>query len=263
MVDIKKYLYVILFVIILNFIFRILQIVFFYDINFIIDSLYTSLFKLILITIILYFLINKRKVSLKKEIIHLFKFSLIIVLINIYLSYKFLNNYDIYNLLFHFIRSFSVAFFEELVFRYLMFYLIVFYLKKVNNDCLYVYKSIIYSSIIFSFLHFSNFIFDRYDILSTILQMEIALIFGIFLQTIFIKYQSIILVAIIHCFINYYGSINRVINGKELRTMPEEDFLDFNLFLQNQIILFPLIVISFYISYVFSKKQLNINSLLK
>ena len=263
MVDIKKYLYIILFVIILNFIFRILQIVFFYDINFIIDSLYTSLFKLILISIILYFLINKRKISLKKELTHLFKFSLIIILINIYISYKFLNNYDFYNLFFHFIRCFSVAFFEELVFRYLIFYLIVFYLKNLNNDYLYIYKSIIFSSIIFSFLHFFNFIFDRYDILSTILQMEIAIIFGVFLQTIFIKYQSIILVSTIHCFVNYYGSVNRVTNGDQIKTITDADFLDFNLFFQNQIILLPLIIISFYISYLFSKKQLSINSILK
>lgn len=262
MVKLQKYIYIILFVILLNFFFRILQIVFFQDISFISDSLYTSFFKIFIILIILYFIIDKKIFSFKNDIKYSLKISLILLLIIFFISYKYLTLYGINNLFFHFIRCFSVAFFEEIVFRFLIFSCIIFYFKYIKNDASFFYKSIILTTILFSLIHFVNFIFGRYDILSTIIQMEIAFVFGLFLQYIFIKYQSVILVSIIHCLFNYYGSINRVLSTEKFEKIINNDFLDINSFLQNQIILIPLIILSLYLSHSFSKKHADYKSIL-
>lgn len=247
----NKNILLILFVILLNLFFRLIQIVFFNDLSFISDSIYTSIYKIFLIYVIFRFSDN---ISIFKNRISFYIF-ITVILINSLISYYYLIYYGVLNLFLHFLRCFNVALFEELIFRVLVFYNFIFYFKNKKYENFYIFKSIIYTSLCFSLIHIVNFLFGRYDILSTIIQIEIALLFGVFLQYIFLKYKSIILISLIHCFFNYYGSINRIFHSNNTKIEPV--VLDYYSFKNNQIILVPLIIITFTYIYIVFKKKYN------
>lgn len=175
------------------------------------DNLLTKIiskFLLIIATVILlikYSLLIKFKYN-KRSI-----FFTIISFIITLLAFLFIKNEIVINRLIidnykHFLfllSCFAVGLFEELFFRIFMF---LFMLKIFEKDKRRLLKSIILTSIFFGIAHYSNFLNPEYYTLSVINQSLFAISIGILLQSLYIRFNSLIFIVTIHTLINYLGS---------------------------------------------------------
>lgn len=202
--------------------------IFFKEINkeFFEDNIATKIIFKIILTIFTFILLSKYsllhnlRLRNNKNI-----FFIIISIILISISYYFIDNEIKMNTVhinplehfLFFISCFTVGLFEELFFRIFIFYFIIKIFEKDDKKLL---KSIILTSIIFGFSHFSNLLNPDYNKLSVINQSLFAISIGIMLQSLFIRFNSLIFIVTLHALINYIGSyksfffeINKNINS--------------------------------------------------
>ena len=149
----------------------------------------------------------------------------------------------------------SVGFFEELFFRVLIFgYTCYFFtssnLLKKNN----YYREIALTSLLFALLHLTNIFNADYDWTSVINQIVIAFLLGILFQSIFIRFNNILLISIIHGMLNYNGEVSNELLKLNKFTV---ETTSTNNILQNllTVLIFSLVVIP--ISYLLIKGKNN------
>nr|WP_314494661.1 CPBP family intramembrane glutamic endopeptidase [uncultured Chryseobacterium sp.] len=167
-----------------------------------------SKFLLVIITIVL---------LLKHSLLVRYKYNKISVFLTIIsftatlLAFLAINNeivinkliIDSYTHLLFLTSCFAVGLFEELFFRVFMF---LFMLKIFEKDSKGLFKSIILTSIFFGIAHYSNFLNPEYYKLAVINQSLFAISIGILLQSIYVRFNSLIFIVTIHSLINYLGS---------------------------------------------------------
>lgn len=125
----------------------------------------------------------------------------------------------------------SVGILEELLFRYLVFY----YFLNATQD---ITQSTIKTATIFALFHISNLFFGA-SIYSIINQIEIAFIFGLLLQLIFIKTNNLLIISAIHASINFIGSHSTLAKNNPTTNFSFDDFIFNQLFI---LIIYLLIV---------------------
>lgn len=111
----------------------------------------------------------------------------------------------------------SVGILEELLFRYIAFDYFFSKSKKYKQSAALV-------SMLFALFHISN-IFSGSSIFSVINQIEVAFLFGLFLQFVFFKTNNLILVSTIHALINFIGSNTSVGNNSIIEHITFHDFI--------------------------------------
>lgn len=171
------------------------------------------LYKLFLV-FILVFLITKHKLLLKKV---LWKQNIIfipLVVICIYLSKKsviddaILNNVELNEIehLLFFLTCLSVGLFEELLFRVFIFRYSIKYSFFKGTYKSRIIKSIAFTSILFGVTHLVNLLNPNNDTIAVFNQILITISFGILLQSIYYRFNSVLLIVFIHTIFNYLGS---------------------------------------------------------
>lgn len=174
------------------------------------DNLLTKIiskFLLVIITVILTLKYSLIRFKYNKTSIVFTIISFIITL----LAFLFIKNEIVVNRLIiddykHFLfllSCFTVGLFEELFFRIFMF---LFMLKIFEKDRRRLLKSIILTSIFFGIAHYSNFLNPEYYTFSVINQSLFAISIGVLLQSLYIRFNSLIFIVTIHTLINYLGS---------------------------------------------------------
>lgn len=140
-----------------------------------------------------------------------FKNTLIVGLIFVpivYISFQHIQDeIDIANLTIGFFENvlyltstFATGLYEELFFRILAFSLVFNYFDNKKENIL---KSVILTSLLFGIAHFINlFKINSYTI---IIQVLIAIGFGLLLQSLLLRFKNIFIVIIVHALINYLG----------------------------------------------------------
>jgi len=114
-----------------------------------------------------------------------------------------LSNYSHYSYLFF---NMSTGFLEEFLFRILIFGYICQLLHNIAR--LNYYREVIVTSLLFGMLHLFNLRVTTsiYDVLGVLNQTLLAIAIGVILQSIFFRFQNIILNGILHGVINYSGT---------------------------------------------------------
>ncbi len=115
------------------------------------------------------------------------------------------------------IECLSVGFLEELLFRYIAFDYFFSKSKKYEHTAALV-------SLLFALFHISN-LFSGSSIYSVINQIEVAFLFGLMLQFVFLKTNNLILVSTIHALINFIGSNSSVENNTIIEHITFHDFI--------------------------------------
>lgn len=103
-----------------------------------------------------------------------------------------------------FLSNLSTGFFEEVFFRVFVFYFIMQRMKNTKNA---IWKATLWTSLCFGLAHTLNFV-SGLDIVSYITLIVFATVVGIIFQGFYLRTKSIILVAVLHGLINYFGSYN-------------------------------------------------------
>lgn len=143
----------------------------------------------------------------------------------------------------------AVGFFEELLFRAYA-YRSIFNMQSSRKR---IVKSILLTSGIFSIMHFMSF--SSFHVYGVIIQVIFAFSFGILMQSIYIRTNSIVLVSSLHGLINYLGAY-------KTRLLPSATRLDIDStytsqdFLSSLISLLFITLIIVLISYVLIRKEL-------
>lgn len=175
--------------------------------------------------------------------------SIFISSIVIFCSFYYLQNsqIDIFCNMFFLISCFSVALFEELLFRKYTYYHINRNVKKKK-----VFNGILITSSIFALAHLVNLLRD-YEVYSVINQLFFAFGIGVLLQFVYVKTNNLFYCITMHGLINYYGTFNSYFNEKVRidSTYEFSDFISSLLFINimNAIIIIP-------IYYYFRKNEL-------
>jgi len=99
------------------------------------------------------------------------------------------------------IESFSVAFFEEIIFRGLILVLLVRMFSKTKTELLF---AIVLSSSFFGFMHLWN-LFSGAGFFSTILQVGYSFLMGMLWSVVFLKTRNIWLAIFLHASYNFFG----------------------------------------------------------
>jgi membrane protease YdiL (CAAX protease family) len=121
---------------------------------------------------------------------------------------------DYYHLL---AECISVGLLEELLFRYIVFY---YFLNSTQN----IKQSTILTAILFALFHISSLFFGS-SIYSTINQIELAFIFGLIFQLIFIKTNNLLIISAIHATINFVGSHSTLSKNNMTTYFSLDDFI--------------------------------------
>ncbi|WP_341199764.1 CPBP family intramembrane glutamic endopeptidase [Croceibacter atlanticus] len=100
----------------------------------------------------------------------------------------------------YFTSTFATGLYEELLFRILGFSLIFNYFKNKKEN---LFKSVILTSLLFGIAHFINLF--KITSFTIIIQVLIAMGFGLLLQSLLLRFKNIFIVIIIHTLINYLG----------------------------------------------------------
>lgn len=167
------------------------------------------------------YLNNNKLISISISVILLF-LSLVIVAEDLMRTGKEITSYDHFILL---VKSFSVAFIEEALFR---FYLFINVYKLFENTRHGFIKSLLLTSLVFALAHFNNMFNPSYINMSTYVQVYFAFYTGILLQSIFIKLKNILPIITLHAIINYLGSYTRYLineSDKIQGNIPEADLM--------------------------------------
>jgi membrane protease YdiL (CAAX protease family) len=190
-----------------------------------IEDFVKIIYKLFLAFIVL-LLIVKYKLLPKK----IFSKQNIIIIpligVSIYLSQKKISNYAILNnivldeiehLLF-FLTCLSVGLFEEILFRVFIFRYSIKYSFFKGTYKSRIIKSIAFTSILFGAIHFVNLLNPNYDTISVCNQVLMAISLGILLQSIYYRFNSVLLIVFIHTIFNYLGSFKPLLLNTTQRT---------------------------------------------
>jgi membrane protease YdiL (CAAX protease family) len=110
-----------------------------------------------------------------------------------------------------------VGILEELLFRYIAF---DYFFSKSKN---YVHSAALVS-LLFALFHISN-LFSGSSIFSVINQIEVAFLFGLLLQFVFLKTNNLVIVSTIHALINFIGSNTSVDNNTIIEHITFHDFI--------------------------------------
>lgn len=187
--------------------------------------------------------------------LHFIKNNLIVIatlsLFLLFFSIRFVTNFaietnqeisSVKHLIF-ILTAFSVGLFEEFLFRLVVF-LGIYKLYFFNNPNKLL-KSILVSSIIFSLVHFFNVFNHNYERLSILIQVFAAFSLGLLFQCLFVRFQNIILVIILHGIFNYLGMYKSVLltNSTDAAVPYKmEDFISslVSVLIISMIIIFPI-----------------------
>lgn len=119
-----------------------------------------------------------------------------------------------------FLSNLSTGFFEEVFFRVLVFYFIMQRMKNTKNA---IWKSTLWTSLCFGLAHSLNFV-SGLDIISSISLIVFATLVGIVLQGFYLRTKSIILVAVLHGLINYFGKYDSYFMGRSVAIVKSFDW---------------------------------------
>jgi membrane protease YdiL (CAAX protease family) len=160
-------------------------------------------------SVILILLFSKQVGGLKSalfrgKIVFLPVILIVFILVN---SYK---QSMVYNLSFaeyvmYIFKTFSVAFWEELLFRYYLFTIIFYHLSRKMN----AYAVVLLTSLIFALIHFLNLFNPNIFKLSIIIQVFFAFGIGVLLQSIFLRTKNLMTAMVIHFAVNIFGTYSR------------------------------------------------------
>lgn len=109
----------------------------------------------------------------------------------------------VYNIYLFLLESFSVGFFEEIIFRGLI---LVLLLEKLSEKSFGLLKAIVISSLIFGFVHLIN-LFDGASIGNTVLQVGYSFLIGLLFAVFYLKTKNIWLIMILHALYNFFGQV--------------------------------------------------------
>lgn len=175
-----------------------------------VNQLFTVFAKCILIVLIIV-LIKKARFINRAFLLRNNLLSTAIIAVFLFLSFKDtynsaselgfqISNYDH---TMYFIKNMATGFFEELLFRVLIFAYVCAIFKNVKKNS--PIREVVLTSLIFAFIHFTNFFNPNYEKLGVITQMFFAFSMGLILQSIFYRFNNIILIGFLHGLVNYNG----------------------------------------------------------
>lgn len=192
-----KHLIYVLIILIINIIFKFLKIEFFSDLE--IKTI--SRFILVVITFTYIF------VNFKLDKNYFLKNTLLYSIVSVTLlslSFNtFISDYNTYELSMFIGFTFLTGTFEEFLFRIIVF----FSIWNLFQNKSFLIKVLI-SSLIFGLSHLSNLFNEDIVKVTVISQVIFAFIVGIFLFAILFKTKNILVPILVHCLINFFGSIN-------------------------------------------------------
>lgn len=119
-----------------------------------------------------------------------------------------------------FLSNLSTGIFEEVLFRVFVFYFIMQRMKNKKNA---IWKSTLWTSLCFGLVHTLNFV-SGLDIVSYIILVVFATVVGIILQGFYLRTKSIILVAVLHGLINYFGKYDSYFIGSSVEILKGVDW---------------------------------------
>lgn len=175
-----------------------------------VNQLFTVFAKCILIVLIIV-LIKKARFINRAFLFRNNLLSTAIIAVFLFLSFKDtynsvselgfqISNYDH---TMYFIKNMATGFFEELLFRVLIFAYVCAIFRSINSKS--SIREVVVASLIFAFIHFTNFFNPNYEKLGVITQMFFAFSMGLILQSIFYRFNNIILIGFLHGLVNYNG----------------------------------------------------------
>ncbi len=107
-----------------------------------------------------------------------------------------------------------VGFFEELLFRVYVFCGLWSHFKTRNkNKKKALIKTILITSFLFGIAHATNMFRTGFSIEGVVNQMLFAVVIGVFFQALFIRFNNIILIGVLHGIVNYLGGYKRSLMG--------------------------------------------------
>ena len=109
----------------------------------------------------------------------------------------------VHNIYLFLLESFSVGFFEEIIFRGMILMLL---LGKLQNKSHGVLKAIIISSLIFGFVHLFNII-QGASYGNTMLQIGYSFLMGLLFAVLYLRTKNIWLIMILHALYNFFGQV--------------------------------------------------------
>jgi len=171
--------------------------------------------------------------------------------INIVATKNFIN-LDINEHLAFILSCFSTGLFEELFFRIFTFYFILKIFKTGKHNLV---LAILLSSLIFGFSHLTNIFNPTFHKISILNQVFFAISIGIFLQSLYFRFKSIILIVTLHSLINYLGLYKRNLIKFVNETDTPYDYNDFISTFISILIFTIVIIIPF--SYLLIRQNLN------
>ncbi len=180
-----------------------------YDTNYFVLS---GIVKFVLFLYVLFLLSKQEYLKLKsvlKNIILFVCLAAVLIFFSVQHSFNVIESskIDISNirLYSYFFQCLSTGFFEEFFFRVLIFGIISgYFYQPVKKN---VYKEAIFTSLIFALCHLSNLLNSSYDFIGVLNQIMFAFLIGITFQSILLKFNNIIIVAVLHGLINFLGTI--------------------------------------------------------
>lgn len=222
-----------------------------YNTYIIIDGLYR-----IFVVLFLFFLAKKwtflKLNRIFKFNIGLYLFVGIILAITLFKTIPLIGiKYSLVDLSANLFLCLCVGLFEEVLFRWIVFGFVVVSLPNMN-----LFKQILLSSFVFAIFHIVNLLSGRITIYSTINQIELAFVIGLFFQCMFIKFRNIILVVILHGLFNFWGMYNTSLLGVESKVVEEQSEF-WTSFIPTQFTFLILLAIMLPLTYLFSKAHTN------
>lgn len=148
----------------------------------------------------------------------------------------------------------TVGIFEELFFRVFVYN---YFIDSENSTI----KAILKASVIFGLVHLNNFFTQEPYILSVVNQVIFAFGIGILFQALYIRFQSITLVIMLHSLINYFGSYKSgLLNFNIIDAAADTGYSLRDFFTTFAVFSFLIVVLILPISYFLLKDQIKKNS---
>lgn len=206
------------------------------------------------IAIVIYVLRNVTFLKMNKIFkfnIFVYLFCLFLIVVSLRFSLPFIGDkYSINTLLAYYFNCLSTGAFEEIFCRWIVFSYLVVVLSKVG-----MFKQILLASFIFAIFHILNFLSGHASFYSTINQIEIAFILGLLFQCLFIKFQNIILVILMHSLVNFHGMFNSTFNQQTEIIETGSEF--WTSFVPTQVSMLILLAIMLPLTFLFTKTHEN------
>ena len=101
------------------------------------------------------------------------------------------------------VECFSIGFFEEIVFRYVVLILII---QRLPNTKKVIFYSIVISSLVFGVIHFMNLFYGA-SFGNTLLQVGYSFMMGMLWAVVFLRTKNIVYPIILHALYNFFGQV--------------------------------------------------------